>query len=152
MAKAPAQPPRIQNRKARFNYEVLDSWEAGIALTGSEVKSLRNGQASIDESFAIVERGQAILRDLNIAPYPMAGYAQHKPTRPRKLLMHRAEIKKLHAQVKLKGLTLVPLAIYFNERGFVKVSIGLCRGKKLHDKRASMKERDAGRQARAGRE
>ncbi|MFO0840407.1 MAG: SsrA-binding protein SmpB [Phycisphaerae bacterium] len=146
MGKGLPPPPRIQNKKARFDFELLEHLTAGIALTGSEVKSLRAGKASLDEAYGYVERGEAYLRDCNISPYPMAGYAQHVPTRPRKLLLKRSEIRKLEAKVTQRGWTLVPLALYFNERGLVKVDIALARGKTHGDKRASLKERDVVRE------
>lgn len=145
MAKGPPQSPRIDNRKAGFHYEILERLEAGISLTGSEVKSLRDGKASIDAAFAVIQGGEMYLRDLDIAPYPMAGYAQHKPKRERKLLVHRREIRKLLNKVTLKGLTLIPLSLYFNDRGWVKVTIALARGKKTHDKRQDIKKRDSDR-------
>lgn len=143
MAKGPSNTaPRIQNRRALHRFEVLERVEAGIALTGSEVKSLRAGQASIEEAYAILRGHEAFLVDMNISPYPQAGYAQHKPTRERKLLMHRGEIKRLISKVTQKGLTLVPLGLHFSERGMAKIDIALCRGKKLHDKREDLKKRD----------
>ena len=142
MAKRPPPTPQIKNKKARFNFEILEQAEAGISLTGSEVKSLRSGKASLEEAFAVIRDGEAFLRDCNISPYPQAGYAQHKPTRERKLLLHKREIRKLFNKVTQKGLTLVPLRMYFNDRGLVKVLIGLVRGKKLHDKRQDLKKRD----------
>jgi SsrA-binding protein len=142
MAKGPPPTPQIRNKKARFNFEVLEKVEAGISLTGSEVKSLRDGRASLEEAYAVVRAGEVFLRDCNISPYPQAGYAQHKPTRERKLLLHRREIRKLFNKVTQKGLTLVPLKMYFTDRGLVKVLIGLARGKKLHDKRQDIKRRD----------
>lgn len=146
MTKRPAPTPRIENRKARFDFEVLESLEVGVALTGSEVKSLRAGKASLTEAFAVIRDGEAFLRDFNISPYENAGYAQHVPTRERKLLLKRREIKKLHAKVTERGFTLVPLNAYFNEAGFFKITLGLCRGKKLHDKRADMKKREGQRE------
>jgi SsrA-binding protein len=134
--------PRIRNRKAGFNFELLERLEAGIALTGSEVKSLRAGQASLDEAFAVVHGGEAYLRDCNISQYAMAGYAQHKPKRERKLLLHRREIRKLSEKVAQKGFTIVPLAMYFNENGRVKVELAVARGKKLYDKREDLKKRE----------
>lgn len=142
MAKRPPPTPQIKNKKARFNFEILEQAEAGISLTGSEVKSLRAGKASLEEAFAIIRDGEVFLRDCNISPYPQAGYAQHKPTRERKLLLHKREIRKLFNKVTQKGLTLIPLKMYFNDRGLVKVLIGLARGKKLHDKRQDLKKRD----------
>ena len=142
MTKGPPPTPVIKNKKARFNFEILEQAEAGISLTGSEVKSLRSGKASLEEAFAVIRESEVFLRDCNISPYPQAGYAQHKPTRERKLLLHKREIRKLLNKVTQKGLTLVPLKMYFNERGLVKVLIGLARGKKLHDKRQDLKKRD----------
>jgi len=144
----PPQAPRIRNKKAAFKFEILERLEAGIALTGSEVKSLRAGQASLDEAYAVIRGDQAYLRDCNISPYPQAGYAQHAATRERKLLLHRREIRRLHKRVAERGLTLVPMEMYFNERGILKVRLALCRGKKLHDKRADIKKRDQERDIR----
>jgi len=139
--------PVIKNKKARFQYEILEKHECGIVLTGSEVKSLRAGKASLEESFALIRGGEAFLRDFNIQPYSQAsGVAQHEPTRERKLLLRRREIKKLHEQVSRKGLTLIPMKLFFNERGLAKVLIGLARGKKLHDKRQDTKTREVKRE------
>lgn len=145
-AKRPTPSPKIQNKKARFAFEIIEQIEAGISLTGSEVKSLRAGQASLDESYARIRAGEAHLIGCNISPYPMAGYAQHHPTRERKLLLHRREIRRWEAQVVQAGLTIVPLAIRFSERGLVKIDLALARGKKLHDKRDSIKRRDQKRE------
>lgn len=137
--------PRILNRKASHNFELIELFEAGLALTGSEVKSLREGKASLDGAFAVIRGTEVWLRDCDIQPYPMAGYAQHKPKRDRKLLLHRAEIRKLLGKVTTKGLTLVPTKIYFSARGFAKVEFALARGKKFHDKRETIKKRDTER-------
>lgn len=145
MAKGPLQTPQIKNKKARFNFEILEQVEAGIALTGSEVKSLRAGQASLEEAFAWIRDEEVYLRSCNISPYPQAGYAQHEPTRERKLLLHRREIRKLLVKVTQKGLTLIPIKMYFSERGKVKVLLGLARGKKFHDKREDLRKRDDAR-------
>lgn len=142
MAKGPNQLPRILNKKARFNYELLETHEAGIVLTGSEVKSLRAGRASLDEAYACLRAGELILVDCHIAPYANAGYAQHDPTRDRKLLMHRRELRRWANKVLMKGLTLVPITIHFNERGLAKVDVALARGKTHADKRESIKQRD----------
>jgi SsrA-binding protein len=142
MAKVPPPPPTIRNKKARFNFEIIDQVEAGIALTGSEVKSLRRGKASLEEAFAVIRDGEMFLRDCNISPYENAGYAQHVPTRERKLLLHRREIGRWTQKVTQRGLTLVPLSMYFNDRGIVKVSIALARGKTHSDKRADLKDRE----------
>jgi SsrA-binding protein len=141
MAKGPPPTPRFVNKKVRYNFEVLETLEAGIALTGSEVKSLRSGQASLDEAYAFIRGGEMFLLDCNISPYPMAGYAQHKPTRERKLLVHRRELHKWQVKVTQRGLTIVPLSLFFNEKGKVKVGLALARGKTHADKRAELKRR-----------
>jgi len=130
-----------RNRRARHDYQILDTWEAGIVLTGSEVKSLRNGKANISDAYGIVTAGEVHLLNLHISPYEQASYFNHVPTRTRKLLLHRREIKKMIGAVERQGLTLVPLELYF-KRGKVKVVLGLGRGKKLYDKRADEKKRD----------
>lgn len=142
MTKRPVSSPRITNRKASFRFEILEKIEAGIALTGSEVKSLRAGKASLEEAFAMVREGEAFLRDCNISPYENAGYAQHQPTRERRLLLHKREIRKLHAKLTQQGLTLIPLEVHFNDRGRVKVMLAVCKGKKLHDKRTDLKRKE----------
>lgn len=130
-----------KNRRARHDYHILDTWEAGIVLTGSEVKSLRNGKANISDAYGIVREGEVQLLNLHISPYEQASYFNHEPTRTRKLLLHKREIKKMIGSVERQGLTLVPLELYF-KRGKVKVALGLGRGKKLFDKRADEKKRD----------
>jgi len=134
-----------ENRKARHEYEILDTLECGIMLVGSEVKSLRSGKLSLDESYARVKDGDLWLLGADIPEYPQATIFNHKPKRPRKLLVHKTEYRKFAQRATEKGLTLVPLKFYFNERGLAKVLIGLCRGKKLHDKRDSLKKADAKR-------
>ena len=131
-----------QNRKARFEYELLEVFEAGIVLTGSEIKSIRTGKASINEAFAGPMDGAIWLFNAHIAEYPNAGIYQHKPTQPRKLLLHAREIDKLLGKTKEKGLTLIPLSMFFNKRGYCKVELALGKGKKLHDKRDTIKDRD----------
>lgn len=133
-----------QNRKARFEYEVLDTLECGIVLVGSEVKSLRNGRLSLDEAYARMDRGEVWLVGCDIQEYTHANVQNHDPRRRRKLLMHRRELKKFAAQAYEKNLTLVPLKMYF-KRGRAKLLLGLCRGKKMHDKRETMKKRDVQR-------
>lgn len=133
------------NRKARFNYEILDSLECGIVLLGSEVKSLRNGKLSLEESYARVKDGVVWLVGADIAEYPQATIWNHAPKRPRKLLMRSAEVRKFAGLAHEKGLTLVPLKVYFTQRGVAKVLLGLCRGKKMHDKREVLKQADAKR-------
>jgi len=130
-----------RNKRARHDYHILDTWEAGIVLTGSEVKSLRNGKANISDAYGIVKDGEVHLLNLHISPYEQASYFNHDPTRTRKLLLHKREIRKMIGSVERQGLTLVPLELYFR-RGKAKVAIGLGKGKKLYDKRADQKRRD----------
>ena len=130
------------NRKARFNYEIGEKFEAGIALTGSEVKSLRSGKAAIAESYADTRRGEIWLINSNIPEYLQASRFNHTPKRPRKLLLHQRQINKLIGAVEREGMTVVPLKIYFNDKGRAKVEIALAKGKKLHDKRETEKKRD----------
>jgi len=132
-----------ENRKARFEYIITDSLEAGIMLTGTEVKSLRKGQANIAESYAAIEDGGLWLINATIPEYPGAGpFFQHEPRRKRKLLLRAREIHKLAIAVDRQGMTLVPLELYFNERGIAKLKLALVKGKKLHDKREDEKKRD----------
>ena len=135
-----------ENRRARFDYEIIDTFEAGIVLQGSEVKSLRTGKASIADSYASHEGGELYLINGYIPEYTQAGRFNHDTRRPRKLLMHAREIKRLIGSIQRDGLTLVPLKMYFNERGIAKLQLALGRGKKLHDKRQTQKDRDWGRQ------
>jgi SsrA-binding protein len=129
------------NRKARFNYQIGEVVEAGIALAGSEVKSLRAGKASIGESYADTRGGEIWLLNANIPEYQQAGRFNHLPKRPRKLLLHRRQINKLIGAVERHGMTLVPLKLYFNEKGRAKIELALAQGKKLHDKRETEKKR-----------
>lgn len=131
-----------QNRRARFDYFILEEFEAGIVLTGSEVKSLRSGKASINEAHAGEMKGDIYLFNANIPEYTQANYFNHEPKRPRKLLLHRREIHKLAGAIQRKGMTLVPLSIYFNNKGMAKVALGLAKGKNVVDKRETIKERD----------
>ena len=130
------------NPKARHDYEILETMEAGMVLTGSEVKSLRGGAASMRESFAIIRDGEPLLIGMHIGPYAQAGYAGHEPTRTRKLLLHKDEIQRLVGKTAERGLTLVPLKVYFNH-GLAKIELGLAKGKKTYDRRESLKEKDA---------
>jgi len=154
-AKKPDRKLRViaDNRKARFNYEIGEVLEAGIALTGTEVKSLRQGKAAIAESYADARNGEIWLINCNIAEYLQAGRFNHAPKRPRRLLLHRRQINKLSGAVEREGMTLVPLKLYFNEKGRAKLELALARGKKLHDKRETEKkrswERERGRLLRA---
>ena len=129
------------NRKARFNYEIGESFEAGIVLTGSEVKSLRAGKATIAESYADARGGELWLVNSNIPEYLQASRFNHAPKRPRKLLLQKREINRLIGAVEREGMTIVPLKLYFNEKGRAKIEIALARGKKLHDKRETLKKR-----------
>jgi SsrA-binding protein len=129
------------NRRARFNYEIGESFEAGIALTGSEVKSLRQGRATIAESYADARGGEVWLVNANIPEYLQAGRFNHPPKRPRKLLLHARQVNRLIGAVDREGMTIVPLKLYFNEKGRAKVEIALAKGKKLHDKRETEKKR-----------
>ncbi|MCA9199933.1 MAG: SsrA-binding protein SmpB [Planctomycetales bacterium] len=146
--KAPAQDANqktiAENRKARHKYEILDSLECGMVLTGSEVKSLRNSQVSLEEAYGRVRNGEVWLVGADIPEYFEASFMNHQPKRPRKLLMHRREVAKFAMQAHEKGLTLVPLKMYFKD-GRAKLLLGLCRGKKLHDKRESIKKADTKR-------
>jgi SsrA-binding protein len=153
-----AKPPRqlrivADNRKARFNYEIGEVFEAGIALTGTEVKSLRQGRATIAEAYADARRGEIWLVNANIAEYLQGSRFNHAPKRVRKLLLHRRQIDKLAGAVEREGMTIVPLKLYFNEKGRAKLELALARGKKLHDKREAEKkrswERERGRLMRA---
>ncbi len=136
-----------QNRKARYNYSIVDVFEAGIVLTGTEVKSLRLGRASLVDGFATIDDGEVFLRNVHIPEYDQGSWTNHEPRRVRKLLLHRAEIGRLIGKTKESGLTLVPLSLYFSD-GKVKVEIALAAGKKSYDKRQDLAKRDADREVR----
>jgi SsrA-binding protein len=140
--------PIAENRKAFHDYHVLDTFEAGIALLGTEVKAIREGRVNLRDSFARVEDGEVFLYNVNISPYSHRGYADHEPLRRRKLLLHREEIRKLIGKTVEKGMTLVPLRLYF-KNGRVKVAVSLAKGKKEYDKRETIKRREADRETRA---
>ena len=140
--------PEIKNKKAYYDYEILEKYEAGIELKGTEVKSLREGKANLRDSFVRIENGEAFLFNAYIAPYTHGNLFNHEPTRKRKLLLHKSEIKRLFGRTQEKGLTIVPLRMYFNSRGKVKVEIALVRGKKKFDKRETIKRRELEREAR----
>lgn len=133
------------NKKARHDYFIEETYEAGISLTGTEIKSVRQGKVSIKESYARIENEEVILYGMNISPYEQGNRFNVDPLRPRKLLLHKSEIRKLIGQTTLKGLTLIPLRMYINDRGLAKVDIALARGKKLYDKRHDIAKRDADR-------
>lgn len=142
--KDPAIESVARNRAARHEYAILDTWEAGIVLTGTEVKSLREGKVNIGDAYGIVRDGEVYLINMNVSPYERGGYVNHDPTRSRKLLLHKREIRKLIGGVERQGLTLVALEVYF-KGGRAKVRLALAKGKKLHDKRDDSRRRDAER-------
>ena len=133
------------NRKARYNYEIIDRYEAGVALLGTEVKSLRDGRVNFKDSHARLLNGEVWLHGLHISPYSHGSYSNHEPERKRKLLLHRAEIRKLIGKIQESGLTLIPLKLYF-KNGKVKAEIALARGKRTHDKRQTIAKREADRE------
>ena len=137
--------PTIENRRARHEYHILESLEAGLALSGTEVKAIRQGGASLTEAYARFREGQAWLLGMHVPPYRQGSFSNLEPTRPRKLLLHKEEIRRLQSRVAERGLTVVPLRLYFT-RGIAKVQLGLVRGKKLWDKRADVAKRDVERE------
>ena len=137
-----------ENRKALHDYHILETFEAGIMLQGTEVKSIREGRVNLRDSFARVEAGEVWVYNIHISPYSHRGYADHEPTRRRKLLLHKQEIRKLIGKTVEKGMTLVPTRLYFHN-GHVKVAISLAKGKKAHDKRETIKRRETDRETRA---
>jgi SsrA-binding protein len=143
---APGSRVAAVNRRARFNYEIGQTFEAGVALTGTEVKSLREGRSNIADSFAGEKNGELWLFNAYIPEYLQANRFNHETRRPRKLLLHKREVNKLIGAVQREGMTVVPLKVYFNDRGRAKVEIALARGKKLHDKRETEKKRDWSRE------
>jgi len=144
-AEEPAKISIARNRRARFDYHLEDTFEAGIVLTGTEVKSLRDGKANIADAYGIVRGAEIFLLNAHIQPYERGGYVNHEPTRTRKLLLHRKEIRRLIGAVERDGLTLIPLELYF-KKGVAKVALALAKGKKMHDKRETTRRRDAERE------
>ncbi|MER3471826.1 MAG: SsrA-binding protein [Chitinophagaceae bacterium] len=136
----------IKNRAAYFEYFIDDKYTAGVVLTGTEVKSLRAGKASFNDSYCLFQSGELWLRSMHIAEYTHGTYNNHDPLRDRKLLLSKRELKKLETKIKEKGYTIVPLRLFFNEKNLAKVEVGLGKGKKLHDKRESIKQRDTDRE------
>ena len=132
-----------KNRRAFFEYEILERFEAGIELSGTEVRSLRENNCQLTDAFALIRGGEVWIHNVHIAPFSQGNIANLNPDRKRKLLMHKKEIRYLHAQVKEKGMAIVPLEMYFKQNGLVKVELALARGKKIYDKRESMKQRDS---------
>ena len=137
------------NKKAYFNYEIVESLEAGIALVGSEVKSIRDGRVSLKDSFAEIKNGEVFLLHMNISPYEQANIFNHDPLREKKLLLHRREIKRLIGKIREKGYTLIPTKVILNDKGKVKVEIALAKGKRTYEKKRAIKERDLEREVRA---
>jgi len=137
------------NRKASFNYDLVETFEAGIALLGSEVKSIREGRISLKESFAEIKNGEAFLVSAHISPYEAANRFNHDPLRERKLLLHRREIKRLLGKIKEKGYTMVPVKVLLNDKGRVKIEVALAKGKRLYQKKEAIKARDVEREVRA---
>ena len=131
----------INNRKAKFDYQIFETYEAGIVLTGTEIKSIKNGKASLKDSYAIIKNGECFLLNMHIAPYEQGNLFNHEETRTRKLLLHKKEILKLYDKIRLDGYTLVPIKLYLI-KGKAKILLGLARGKKTYDKRESIKKRD----------
>jgi SsrA-binding protein len=136
----------VRNRKALHNYHILETWEAGIALLGTEVKALRTGRGQLQDAYVDATGGELWLKQAHISPYEFGTDANHEPLRPRKLLMKRSEIHKILSKVERKGYTLIPLAIYLNPRGLIKVRVALAEGKTLGDKRESLREREQKRE------
>jgi SsrA-binding protein len=149
MNKAP-NPELVSNRRARHDYEILDTYEAGIMLLGTEIKSLRNHGGSLQDAYVDIKGDAPWLVNASIAPYSFGNIHNHEERRPRKLLMHKGEIEKLRKQVAEKGLTLIPLSLFLNKKGFVKATIAVAKGKKSHDKRAALKEKDIKRSMQRG--
>ena len=138
--------PEIVNRKAKFNYEFIDTYKAGMVLTGTEIKSIKEGKVNLGDSFCYLRNGEMWLKNLHISLYNFGSYANHEPVRLRKFLLNQKEIKKLEGKIKEKGLTIVPYKIFFSDRGLAKIEIHLAKGKKAYDKRESIKERDTNKE------
>ena len=136
----------VKNRQASYEYELLEKYVAGIVLTGTEIKSIREGKINLQDGYGYFNNGELFVKGVNITPYAQGTHYNHEATRERKLLLKRSELKKLEARSEEKGLTLVPTRLFINDRGFAKMEIALGRGKKMHDKRDSIKERDAKRE------
>ncbi len=135
------------NRKAFHEYHILDKFEAGIELLGSEVKSLREGNANLKEAYVVIRKGQALVIGIHISPYSHTGFEGHEPVRDRQLLLHKREIEKIKNSLDQKGLTAIPLQLYFNPKGWAKLEVGIAKGKKIYDKKEAIRERDIKRDA-----
>jgi SsrA-binding protein len=136
----------VSNKKAFFEYAILDSYEAGIQLLGTEIKSIREGKANLQEAYCFFNLGELYIKGMHIAEYSHGGYANHDPVRERKLLLKKTELKKIQFKLKEKGLTLIPIKLYLNDKGKAKLEIAIAKGKKLYDKRQSIKSKDAKRE------
>jgi SsrA-binding protein len=136
----------IVNRRAAFHYFITESWEAGVMLTGTEVKAIREGKANLSDSYCYFRDEELWIKNLHISPYEHGSYSNHDPKRDRKLLLHKNQLRKIFGKTKEKGVTIIPVKIYESERGLIKLEIGLARGKKLYDKRESLKQADAKRE------
>ena len=136
----------IKNRKAGFEYQFLDKYIAGITLKGTEIKSIRQGKASLQQAYCFVHKGEIFVKDMHISPYEQASHFNHEPTRQRKLLLSKKEIGKIDSKLKEKGLTLIPTRLFINDRGWAKLEIALAKGKKIHDKRQDIKDKDLKRE------
>ncbi len=137
---------KISNRRATFNYFISETWEAGIILTGTEIKSIRDGKANLNDAWCYFKGEELFIKNLHISPYEHGSYSNHDPKRERKLLLHRRELRKMQSKLREKGVTVIPVNVHINERGFAKVEIGLARGKKLYDKRETIKKAEAKRE------
>lgn len=142
-------PVNIKNKKAFFNYEIVDKYVAGMVLMGTEIKSIRLGKATLGEAYCFVNNGELFIKSMNIAIYELGTHFNHTPTRDRKLLLNKKEINKIQRKLEEQGLSIVPIRLFINDRGFAKIEIGIGKGKKLHDKRESLKEKDAKRKLRS---
>ncbi len=136
----------IVNKRASFEYNLIDKYEAGIVLTGSEIKSIRQGKVNISDAYCYFKDGELYVKNMHISPYEHGGFANHNPLRDRKLLLHKHELRKLYRSVKEDGFTIVPVKIYINKKGLAKLEIALAKGKKMYDKRESIKKRDIERE------
>ena len=136
----------IKNKKASFEYSFIETFEAGIVLKGTEIKSIREGKVSLQEAYCFIEDGELFVKGMNISPYSQASFSNHEPTRTRKLLLSKKEIEKIESKHDEKGLTIIPVRLYITQRGFAKMNIALAKGKKLYDKRNSIKEKDQKRE------
>jgi SsrA-binding protein len=138
--------PIIQNKKARFEYEILESFTAGMVLQGSEIKSIRKGKASINEAYCFIANSEMFVKNMHISPYEEASFTNHEPLRDRKLLLNIQEIRKIEKKLKDVGITIIPLKVFVNQKGWAKIEIALAKGKKLYDKREDIKKKDVERQ------